>query len=161
MKLDFILAIIYFGTFLDSSNNTVISSFYPQYAKNKYGMSQITIGFIFSVESVGLFITSIAIAKYMSKPGMKKKFVVSGLFLSAFSQLISGLTYKIDDSLTFEIISIAARIILGIGACLFKGPIYSYVSSLYYDTMEEKIGCLEFLSSIGSSFGLMMGGILY
>ena len=97
----------------------------------------------------------------MSKPGMKKKFVVSGLFLSAFSQLISGLTYKIDDSLTFEIISIAARIILGIGACLFKGPIYSYVSSLYYDTMEEKIGCIEFLSSIGSSVGIMMGGILY
>ena len=76
----------------------------------------------------------------MSIPGMKKKFVVSGLFLSAFSQVISGLTHKIDDLLTFEIISIAARIILGIGACLFKGPIYSYVSILYYDTMEEKIG---------------------
>ena len=48
----------------------------------------------------------------MSKPGMKKKFVVSGLFLSAFSQVISGLADKIDDSLTFEIISIAARIII-------------------------------------------------
>ena len=97
----------------------------------------------------------------MSKPGMKKKFVVSGLFLSAFSQVISGLTHKIDDSLTFEIISIAARIMLGIGACLFRCPIYSYVSSLYYDTMNEKIGCLEFLWSIGSSVGLMMGVILY
>ena len=111
MKLDYILIIIYFGTFLDNSNNTVISSFYPQFAKNKYGMSQISIGFIFSAQSVGVFITSIAIVKYMSKPGMKKKFVVSGLFLSAFSQVISGLTHKIDDLLTFEIISIAARII--------------------------------------------------
>ena len=97
----------------------------------------------------------------MSKPGMKKKFVVSGLFLSAISQVISGLAHKIDDFLTFEIISIAARIMLGIGTGLFRCPIYSYVSSLYYDTMEEKIGCIEFLSSIGSSVGIMMGGILY
>ena len=97
----------------------------------------------------------------MSKPGMKKIFVVSGLFLSAFSQVISGLADKIDDSLTFEIISIAARIILGIGTCLFRGPIYSYISILYYDTMEEKIACLEFLSGIGGSFGPMIGGILY
>ena len=97
----------------------------------------------------------------MSKPGMKKKFVVSGLFLSAFSQVISGLADKIDDSLTFEIISIAARIILGIGTCLFRGPIYSYISILYYDTMEEKIGLIEIFSGLGGSFGPMMGGILY
>ena len=92
---------------------------------------------------------------------MKKKFVVSGLFLSAFSQVISGMTHKIDDSLTFQILSIAARTMLGIGTGLFRCPIYSYVSILYYDTMEEKIGCLEFLSGIGGSFGPMMGGILY
>ena len=92
---------------------------------------------------------------------MKKKFVVSGLCLSAFSQLIFGLTHKIDDFFTFEIMSIAARIILGIGTGLIYCPIYSYVSILYYDTMEEKIGCLEFLSGIGGSFGPMMGGILY
>ena len=97
----------------------------------------------------------------MSKPGMKKIFVVSGLLLSAFSQVIAGLTYKIDDSLTFEIISIAARIILGIGTGLFICPIYSYVSILYYDTMEEKIGSIEFCSGFGASFGPMMGGILY
>ena len=97
----------------------------------------------------------------MSKPGMKKKFVVSGLFLSAFSQVISGLTHKIDDSLTFEIISIAARIILGIGTGLFRCPIYSYVSILYYDTMEEKIGGIELFSGLGASFGTMLGGILY
>ena len=73
---------------------------------------------------------------------MKKKFVVSGLFLSTISQEIFGLTHKIDEYLTFEIISIAARIILGIGTGLFICPIYSYVSILYYDTMEEKIGCI-------------------
>ena len=97
----------------------------------------------------------------MSKPGMKKKFVVSGLFLSAFSQVIFVLTQKIDDSLTFEIISIAARIILGIGTGLFRCPIYSYVTILYYDTMAEKIGYLEIFSGLGASFGPMMGGILY
>ena len=97
----------------------------------------------------------------MSKPGIKKKFVVSGLFFSAFSQLIFGLTDKIDDSLTFEIISIAARILLGIGAGLYRGPIYSYLSILYYDSMEEKIGWIEIYSGLGASFGPMMGGILY
>ena len=97
----------------------------------------------------------------MSKPGMKKTFVVSGLYLSAFSQLISGLTHKIDDSLTFEIISIAARIILGISTGLLRCPIYSYVTILYYETMEEKIGWIEFFSGMGASFGPMIGGILY
>ena len=97
----------------------------------------------------------------MSIPGMKKKFVVSGLFLSAFSQVIFGLTQKIDDSLTFEIISIAARIILGIGTGLFYCPIYSYVSILYIDTMAEKIGWIEISMGLGTSFGPMMGGILY
>ena len=99
--------------------------------------------------------------KYMSKPGMKKIFVISGLFLSAFSHIILGLLHNIDDSFTFEIISIAARIILGIGTGLFRCPIYSYVTILYYDTMEEKIGCLEIFSGLGASFGPMMGGILY
>ena len=97
----------------------------------------------------------------MSKSGMKKKFVVYGLFLSAFSQVVSGMTHKIDDSLTFEIISIAARIILGIGTGLFYCPTYSYLSILYKDTMTEKIGGIEFSMGLGTSFGPMMGGILY
>ena len=97
----------------------------------------------------------------MSKPGMKKTFVVYGLYLSAFSKIISGFAHKIDDSLTFEIISFVARIILGIGTGLFRCPIYSYVTILYYDTMAEKIGYLEIFSGLGASFGPMMGGILY
>ena len=32
---------------------------------------------------------------------------------------------------------------------------------LYYDTMKEKIGWIEFFSGIGASFGPIMGGILY
>ena len=97
----------------------------------------------------------------MSKPGIKKIFVVSGLFLSAFSHIIFGWIHEIDDSLTFEIISIAARIILGIGTGLLYCSIYSYVSILYYDTMAEKIGWIEFSMGLGTSFGPMMGGILY
>ena len=97
----------------------------------------------------------------MSKPGMKKKFVVYGLFLSAFSQVIFGWSYKIDDSLTFQIISIAARIILGLGSGLFVCPTYSYLTILYNDTMAEKIGWIEFYIALGTSFGPMMGGILY
>ena len=161
MQRDVILRIIYFGTFFYASNQTVINSFYPQFAKNKYEMSQISIGFIFSAHSVGVFIISMAIAKYMSKPGMKKTFVVYGLYLSAFSKIISGFAHKIDDSLTFEIISFVARIILGIGTGLLSCPMYSYVTILYYDTMEEKIGLIEIFSGLGGSFGPMMGGILY
>ena len=81
--------------------------------------------------------------------------------MSAFSQVIFGWSYKIDDSLTFEIISIAAKIILEIGTGLFYCPIYSYVSILYYDTMSEKIGWIEISMGLGTSFGPMMGGILY
>ena len=97
----------------------------------------------------------------MSKPGIKKIFVVSGLFLSAFSHIIFGWIHEIDDSLTFEIISFVARIILGIGTGLLSCPMYSYVTILYYDTMEEKIGLIEIFSGLGGSFGPMMGGILY
>jgi len=43
------------------------------------------IGFIFSTQSLGLFFTTLVVGKLMSKPGMKKIFVVVGLLVSVFS----------------------------------------------------------------------------
>jgi len=44
---------------------------------------------------------------------------------------------------------------------MFKTPSYSYLSIVYHENLEEKIGYTEAFGGLGISFGPLIGGILF
>lgn len=113
MKIDYLLVCIYYGIFVSNSNNTIISSFLPQYAEEEFGIGESITGIIFSTHSIGLFCMALLVGKMMNEKGMKKKYFIYGLILQGIGQAAFLVLHVIKDKYLFISIAIFGRIVVG------------------------------------------------
>ena len=52
--------------YITYKNYTFMSAFYPQFANNLFGVAETLVGFIFGIQALASFITSLIIGKYMT-----------------------------------------------------------------------------------------------
>lgn len=163
MKIDWLLVVMYWGLFVACSNNSIISSFFPTYSQKFVdgGLSEVLIGLIFAVYSIGTLISSFWIGAIMGKKGRKKLFVVLGLATMAFGSLLFIILLWTPNIWAYTIISCIARFVIGFGEGMFMSPAFSLIPLIYKDTFEEKIGVMEAIAGFGLSSGPVFGGILY
>jgi MFS family permease len=84
---DPLIIVINMGVFLSLFNMELISSFFPAKALEK-GISEETIGVIFSFHPVGWFLVSLFSGKFLIRPGMRKYLINSSFIFSILGLVI-------------------------------------------------------------------------
>ncbi|EGR27814.1 major facilitator superfamily protein, putative [Ichthyophthirius multifiliis] len=175
-KSKYLIYALYLGQFILNASNSVIAPFFPQMAE-RYGISQIVIGIIFSIQPVGNFIFSLVLGKQLSQSSKRKKYTILGIVLTWVGLSAFILIKYIINEYIFITITLIARFILGIvffnnyiikfkynliqkGAAFFSTPAYSYLPIFYRDTFEEKCGWMETMCGLGLMIGPLLGALL-
>ncbi|OMJ92425.1 hypothetical protein SteCoe_4761 [Stentor coeruleus] len=137
---------------------TMIATFYPKIAESK-GIPYWLIGLVFSADPLAALFSSFFLSKYMIKIG-RKKILLSGLFLSAFSMFILSPIEVVDKNLMLSL-SFLSRIIAGMSAaCVMVAGDSVFVSD-YPDDVEKMVGRYEAVSGLGMIIGPLVGIVLY
>ena len=133
--------------------------FYPGEAAEK-GCTPSEYGFVFGIYELVVFASSPIFGKYMNQIGPKFG-VIAGIFVSAASCVIFGFIDRIEGHDAFLIISIASRVLQGLGQSVYFIGISTIVASYFPDRVAFTISALETMYGLGLILGPALGGILY
>lgn len=138
---------------------SLLVPFYPGVAENK-GISFKTIGLIISTYSITQVAFSFVVGKKLAQWG-RRRFLYTGIFLTAVSIFGFGTVDWIEDPTTFVICSLIWRLISGLGGACMHVTTYAIVSLKYPENIEQNIGLLEAASGLGFFVGPLLGSAIF
>ena len=103
MKADLRMVSIFYANFLCYQNISLTSSFLPQYLVKEFNIESSLIGFIFSLNAIGVFISAILLGAIMKRGTISKK---SLIITGAILQMISMCFYLILQVITNKSVAI-------------------------------------------------------
>ncbi|XP_057300992.1 MFS-type transporter SLC18B1-like [Hydractinia symbiolongicarpus] len=150
------LALIFFCS---SCALGMISPFFPRKASEK-GCSKTTIGLIFSVHPLVIFLFSPIVGKMI--PYIGPKFcLIGGCTVEGASLILFGFAIHLPNGIPFILFCFCIRIITALGSACTLTASLTFTATLFKDNLNTVNGIVE--SSFGAGFmaGPAIGGILY
>jgi MFS family permease len=110
-----------------------IATFYPPYKeKHHKGISDFMVGIVLAMFEGGVLIFSPIVSLFLQKVG-RKNFIIIGNFCMILSSIGFGMLIYVDHDVAFFIISIALRIVQGVGDAAASTAIISIIGSEFPD----------------------------
>lgn len=159
IKIDVFLITIMINNFSMNACFSNILPFFPKEALSK-GVPEYMVGIIFAALPFGGIICSFVLGKYISKIGRRQS-LIFGILTNIFATMVMGCLKYIDNSVAFSIVSIASRLIQGVGRSAYLTGTFSSFTILYPSTLQKKIGYTESVSGLGMMLGPIIGSALY
>lgn len=146
------LYLLMFNMFITMLGIGIIIPVMPSYLE-QFGVAGQVLGFLIAGFALAQFLFS-PIAGDLSDRIGRKPFIVIGLFIYAFAQLLFGLA----DAVWLLFVS---RFLSGFGAALISPPIMAYVADITsYEDRGKGMGMLGAAMSLGFMIGPGFGGFL-
>jgi MFS family permease len=141
---------IYLSCFFAYVTFSLVFPFYSGIADDK-GVGTWVTGIMFSLSPLASLICAILLGKYMSILGRKEVLTVSIVFISLSMFLLSPIEYV--SRTPFIILSVASRIISGMGAGFLLTSSITILTSDYPDQVQIMIGRIETFGAFGAITG--------
>ena len=154
----YILATICLMVFLDFTGYGLPITLYPAIALER-GWSASWVGVVFGLFPFGGFFTSCLAGKIM-RFYKKDKLLLIFLIITCVSKFLFGCVYFIEDSNTFLIVSIVARLILGFSFTAFQTVSISLIPETWPDQIVQKLSYYELFLNCGLISGPLLGSAL-
>ena len=138
---------------------SIMAPFFPQILADK-GIPVAYNGWIFSVFSFTLIVTSPIIGFYLDKMQRAKTLQI-GLILLGMSMIGFGFACLIKDETTYLIVILSLRGVQGITSAINDTVIMSITGLLYQDHQDLVIAIILMTSGIGYTLAPLFGSILY
>ncbi|CAG9331757.1 SLC18B1_9 [Blepharisma stoltei] len=136
----------------------VLGPFFPKVADSK-GVSQWTIGIIFSIVPIVSIPTMAFVNAYMYKMGRRFTYLIS-LFLQGVSMILLCFLESLDET-DLVIVSVISRLILGVATGFIWVSTFAIVTTEFKDHITEAIGHMESAVGLGLVGGPLIGTALY
>jgi MFS family permease len=146
--------VIYLSCFLAYVTFSLIFPFYPGMANDK-GVPTWLNGIIFSLNPMVSLLSAMLVGKYMNKIGRKEVLTASIVLISLSMFLLSPTEYV--SRIPFLILSVASRIISGMGAGFLLTTSISILTSDYPDKSQIMLGRMEAFVGTGIMVGPLIG----
>ena len=156
---DLTIVSIFFITALSNSAYALIAPFLPFEFKKK-GINQSVVGYIFSIFSLAVILTSPLIGKMINSRG-RRPFIRLGVLFMGLSFIAYGLIAYIEDNTIYIMLSFTIRFIQGVSSSSIQTACYSICTNFYPDKKETIVGYIEAVTGIGLIMGPIVGSILY
>lgn len=127
---------------------------------SKLSLSNTVIAIIFSSFPIGAFPASLYIGKLM-RFYKKDKLLLLFNGLSSFFRFCFGLSYFIDNSTYFSLLTFTARMFTGLSEGSLVPIIYSFVPEIYPEESMLKYGILEISGSVGMIIGAPIASFIF
>ncbi|CAM1314191.1 Uncharacterised protein g6467 [Pycnogonum litorale] len=154
-----LVTLIISGNFLISVCFTVLAAFFPQTALQK-GATETETGFIFSVFALSTMLCSPFMGMLMPYTGARYMFL-SSVFLVGGTSLLFAFVVDAPSGVPFVAISMAIRILSGIGYIAYKVATFSTLASQFPGKVATLMGINAAAFGVGVSIGPFIGGSFY
>ena len=133
--------------------------FYPAEAEKK-GASATSYGLVFGIFELTVFLVSPFMGKYLPRLGVRRAFnggiTITGLMFIAF-----GFLDRVRGDDTFIALSLANRIVAGVGNSAFLSASFTLVAQVFPSSVSTIFGLVEMAFGLGMILGPTVGGALY
>lgn len=159
MRIDYKLFGLLFLNLIINAAISIIAPFYPSEASQR-GISEDIVGFVFAALPLGGFCFSLIFGKYMRFWG-RKKLLFLGMVLLIIGFLMFALIDFTENQAIFLSVSVAGRVIQGLGLSAYTSVSYAYLPLLYNEEeLSQKIGYMEATTGIGMLIAPIFGSLL-
>ncbi|KAL4232944.1 hypothetical protein ACF0H5_007632 [Mactra antiquata] len=155
----FILVCMGFVNFCACCCFSLLAPFFPIEAGKK-GASQSTVGLIFGVFELVIFVSSPILGNYISKIGCKFMFI-TGIMVCGTCAILFGLLDKCPDGSLFITMCFLCRSVEALGCAAFVTALFAIIAHEFPDNVITVLGTLETFSGLGMMVGPPIGGALY
>jgi MFS family permease len=146
-------------TALSNSAYAIIAPFLP-FEFEKKGISQSMVGYIFSIYSVAVIVSSPLIGKMLGRFGRRTIIQMGVLLMGLSFILFSGLNYLSNTTLYIVLVS-TVRLLQGFASSCIQTTSYSICTNFYPEKKEALVGYIEAVTGIGLILGPIIGSLLY
>jgi len=133
--------------------------FYPAEAEKK-GASATSYGLVFGIFELTVFLVSPFMGKFLPRIGVGSAFnggiTITGLMCIAF-----GFLDRVSGGDVFIGLSLANRIVAGVGNSAFLSASFTLVAQVFPNTVSTIFGVVEMAFGVGMIIGPTVGGVLY
>ncbi|XP_057300991.1 MFS-type transporter SLC18B1-like isoform X3 [Hydractinia symbiolongicarpus] len=145
--------------FLGSSALGMLGPFFPRKASEK-GCSETTVGLIFSVHPLVIFLFSPIVGKMI--PYIGPKFcLIGGCTVEGASLILFGFAIHLPNGIPFIVFCFCIHIITALGSACTLTASLTYTATLFKDNLNTVNGIVESSYGVGFMAGPAKGGILY
>jgi MFS family permease len=138
-----------------------IATFYPPYKKEHHPtITDTMVGVVLAMFEGGVLIFSPIVSLLIPKVG-RKNFIIIGNIAMILASIGFGLMVHVDNDMNFFIISIALRMISGLGDAAGSTAIFSIIGSEFPEKRELYFGYFESAVGVGLMLGPVLGQIFY
>ncbi|KAL4503320.1 hypothetical protein ABPG72_000926 [Tetrahymena utriculariae] len=155
---NFIFSVILAGLFTTSLCLSTIGPFFPIEASN-YDIGQQMVGIIYSGFPLGAITCIFLIHKQMSLH--RKPFMITGIAFQVIAMIGFATLFLWNSKTAIIYLAFLFRVFQGIGLSMFEAPSLSFLPLLFNGQMDEKIGLMEGIQSIGFMLGPLLGSLFY
>ncbi|KAL4455012.1 hypothetical protein ABPG74_006394 [Tetrahymena malaccensis] len=155
---NFIFSVILAGLFTTSLCLSIIGPFFPLKASD-YDIEQQMVGIIYSGFPLGAISCTFLIHKQMSLH--RKPFMISGIVFQVIAMIGFATLFLWNNKAAIICLAFLFRFFQGIGLSMFEAPSLSFLPLLFNGQMDEKIGLMEGVQSVGFMLGPLLGSLFY
>ncbi|EAS00340.2 MFS transporter (macronuclear) [Tetrahymena thermophila SB210] len=155
---NFIFSVILAGLFTTSLCLSIIGPFFPLKASD-YDIEQQMVGIIYSGFPLGAISCTFLIHKQMSLH--RKPFMITGIVFQVIAMIGFATLFLWNSKSLIICLAFLYRVFQGIGLSMFEAPSLSFLPLLFNRQLDEKIGLMEGVQSIGFMLGPLLGSLFY
>ena len=146
-------------TALSNSAYAIVAPFLPFEFERK-SIDQTWIGYIFSMYSLAVIVTSPMVGTMMSIMG-RRTLIISGLLLMGISFMMFALISNLDNKQLFISSALFNRFLQGFSSSLIQTTMYSIATNFFPDHKDAMVGYIEAVTGVGLIMGPLLGSFLY
>ncbi|XP_074656345.1 MFS-type transporter SLC18B1-like isoform X2 [Tubulanus polymorphus] len=148
-----------FANLCNSVCFSLLAPFFPSEAARK-GANGLTVGFIFGIYELVIFITSPIFGSYVGKIGCNFMFC-AGAFVCGVCSILFGFLDESPEGVVYIALCFLCRILEAVGGSMFTTASFIITSYCFPGRVATMFGVLETFSGIGMMAGPALGGLLY
>ena len=133
--------------------------FFPQEAESK-GMSETTVGMVFTFFSLAGFCGSFVFGHYSGKLGLRRM-LAFGVVMDAIFAVSFGFTDRLPSGTPFSAACFAIRIVQGASASAASVASFELAARAFPDYLSTALGIMEVFTAGGLCVGPALGGALF
>ncbi|CAI2367159.1 unnamed protein product [Moneuplotes crassus] len=127
---------------------------------SRFGISEVTFGFIFAMHPASAMFASLVVGKFMSSLGRKLTLAI-GCCTSGLCMLLFSLASYLESATMIVALCIFSRAASGLTVSMVYTTSYAIISVCYGEQKQKYFSYFEAIQGIGSAVGPAVGGMLY